>query len=185
MGNIRGLSLSSAVKYVKTTYGDEGLAKVIEAMPEEYRKHFSGDREPMQWYPMKGQEAFMHATEKTFGKGDYQECAKIGRFSCEDAFGGLYKMFLEMGKPHTIIRRGPLAWRLINETGELEIEVMSEQETKAKITEFEDPDKCHCWYLVGYFEKILELSGGKNVKVKELQCMLEGADCCEYEATWE
>lgn len=185
MGNIRGLSIVSAVKYIRQKHGEDGFNKVIEEVPEQYRKYLTEKCEAMQWYPMPALINLMRATDKVMGQSDYKECEEIGKFSAEVAFGGLYKMFLEMGKPHTIIRRAPLAWRLINETGEMEIEVMSENSTKAKVTDFEDNDKAHCHYLIGYFQQVLTLTGGKNVTVKELQCVLEGADCCEFEAKWD
>lgn len=185
MGNIRGISFKAIRRYVKETYGEEGLNKVLVNLPDEDKKVMSGKFDPMKWYPGKAIVRFMAVADKICGKGDYQLCYMTGRAAAEYAFGGIYKMFLELGKPQTVIRRGPLAWRLIDSTGDLELETLDNNSVKAKLVGFEDHHKAHCWHLVGYFQRVIELSGAKNVHVKELKCRSEGADYCEFEARWE
>ena len=129
----------------------------------------------------------MNIAEKLFGiKENYQLSYSMGRFAAEEAFGkGLYKMLLERGRPQTIIRRAPMAWRMIHSMGNLEIETLKENSAKLKITNFDEVEKCFCWRLIGYFQRILEISGVKNVQLREIQCRTEGAEYCEFEAKWE
>lgn len=185
MGEVRGIALASLRKYVRNTYGEEGLSKVLDALSEEERGVMTGKLEVMQWYPAKAMIDFLKAADKICGNGDYKLCYLAGKQDAEDVFGGLYKMFLEMGKPLTIVRKAPLAWRLINSTGDIQLEKLGENYVIGRIVEFEDQDKVHCWHLVGYFEKVLELTGAKNGQVKELKCRSDGADCCEFEVRWE
>jgi len=185
MGNIRGVAFSAIVKYVKETYGREGIQKILDNLADEDKKVMEGKFESMHWYPGSAFVKFISIADKVCGEGDYKVCYMTGREVAEYIFGGVYRMFLEIGKPHTVIRRGPLAWRLMNSTGELEIEILQEDFTRAKLVGFEDYSKAHCWHVVGLFQRVIELSGARNVDVKEIQCRTEGAEYCGFEARWE
>lgn len=185
MANIRGISVISAIKYVRDNYGEGGWTKITDSLDDEDRNIIRGNINPMTWYPLKVFTNFIETTDKIFGKGNYEVCLNIGRFNAQDTFTGLYKVFLELGNPHFVIRRGHIAWRTIVDTGELEVEQAGDKYVKAKIINFSEPHKAFCWKVAGYFDKVLEMSGARNVQVKETKCALEGSDFCEYEIQWE
>ena len=185
MANIRGVSLISSVKYITTNFGDGGFTKIVDSLEPEDRDILRSKLHPMNWYPVKMYSAFIAAADKIFGKGDLGMCFEIGKYSAEDTFSGLYKVFLEMGNPHFIIRRGHIAWRTIVDTGELEIEQAGDKFVKLKITGFEEPTKPFCVKIAGYFSKVLEMSGAKNVRIKEDKCAADNCPACEYQMEWE
>jgi len=185
MSNVRGLSVSLAINYIKKNFGDEGLAKVLDALDQQEREMFKGAMNPMVMYPAKAFIKLINTADKLYGGGDYDICRQIGRFEAENAFGGLYKVFLELGNPSFVIRRAPLAWRTLNDAGDLEIEQTGDKYVKGKISDYPDFDKGFCWNLLGYFEKVLEMSGAKNVNIKEVRCRCQGDAFCEYEIRWE
>lgn len=185
MANVRGLSFTATIKYVRQNFGEEGFLKVLEALPEEERKIVEGKFHSMKWYPQKTFIDFLSTADRILGKNEHDICYPTGKMSAEEAFGGIYKIFLEFGKPQTVLKKAALAWRALNDTGYLEVEVSRDNYVKGKIKEYENPDKCLCCHLLGYFEKVLELSGAKNVKAKETKCRCLGDDCCEYEVIWE
>ncbi|MFA5116688.1 MAG: DUF2378 family protein [Candidatus Omnitrophota bacterium] len=185
MANIRGVSLISGVKYISDNFGEGGLVKVVDSLEPQDRDILRSKLHPMNWYPVKTYSAFMAAADKIFGKGDYNLCFNIGKYSAEDIFSGLYKVFLELGNPHFVIRRGHIAWRTIIDSGELEIEQTGDKFVKVRITGFEEPDKAFCWKVSGYFGKVLEMSGAKNVRVNEGKCACDGGPYCEYDIQWE
>lgn len=185
MSNVRGLSANLAVKYIKQNFGEEGFAKVLESLDQQERDMFKGMMNPMGLYSAKAFINMINSADKLCGKGDYDICRQIGRFEAQEAFGGLYKVFLELGNPHFVIRRAPLAWRTLNDAGDLEVEQTGDKYVRGKVSNFPDPHKAFCWDLVGYFEKVLEMSGAKNLDVKEIKCRCSGDDCCEFEVRWE
>lgn len=186
MGNVRGLSLTAAIKYIRQNFGEEGLTKIMEQLDNDGKEIIMENKlKPMDWYPQKFFNKLINITDNNYGKGDYDIYRKIGRFTAEETFSGLYKVFLEIGNPHFVIRKASSAWRTLNDTGELEIEKITDKYVKGKITGFQDPDKGFCRNLAGYFGKVLEMSGARNVEVVEIKCRCEGDDCCEYEIRWE
>jgi hypothetical protein len=42
----------------------------------------------------------------------------------------------------------------------------------------------HCWTVLGYLQRGLELSGADAVLVTETSCRSAGARCCEYRCEW-
>jgi eukaryotic-like serine/threonine-protein kinase len=185
MANIRGISLISAVKYVTEQYGEGGMNKVLDNLGQEEKDVFRSKLNPMNWYPISAYANFIGGVDKIFGKGDFALCFEIGRYSAMDTFSGLYKVFMELGNPHFVIRRGHIAWRTIVDTGELEVEQTGDKYVKVKVTGFDGPQKSYCFKVGGYFSKVLEMSGAKNVKVQEIQCACDRATFCEYEMQWE
>lgn len=182
MGNIRGISCSSMVKCIEKKYGQAGLSKALDKFSEEERKILTGKFSPMKWYSLQLLVDFLAAADKACGKGDGRVGFVTGEYSAETAFGGLYSMFLEFGEPQTIVVRGPFAWKIIHDVGEFELEEVRDNYVRLKISEFGITDAVYSWHLIGYFQKVLEMSGGENVKVKEIKGC--GEDCHRFEATW-
>lgn len=185
MSSIRGLTFSGAVEYIRSNFGEENLQKVLNSLPEEERKTISGKFHIMEWYSLSIFVNFLSTADNMLGKGDHNICYLSGKASAEEGFGGIYKIFLEFGGPNLFLKKAALAWRALNDSGYLEVEVSKEGYARGKVKEYINPHKCYCYFLVGYFEKVLELAGGKNVKVKESKCRLLGDDCCQYEGFWE
>jgi len=185
MSNIRGMALAAAVKYIKQTYGEEGFKKVVEAMEAGDREVMAGSLNPVNLYSMKAYNSFLDKADKLLGKGDYELCRQVGIFEARETFTGLYKVFLEVGNPHFVIKKAGLAWRTLHDAGDLEVEQTGDKYVRGKVSNFPDPHKAFCWDLVGYFEKVLEMSGAKNLDVKEIKCRCSGDDCCEFEVRWE
>lgn len=181
MSKVRGISFSGSIKYIRKNFGEEGFCKVLENLPENAREIISGTLNIMEWYPQEAFAIFLSVADEVLGNGDRSVCYEAGKANAEGAFGGIYKVFLEFGRPQTVLRKAALAWRVLNDTGYLEVEIIRENYAKGKIKEYENPHKCLCRHLAGYFEKVLELSGGNDVKVTETKCRCQGDDCCEYE----
>ena len=49
---------------------------------------------------------------------------------------------------------------------------------------FEEPTRELCERLPGFFERTVELSGGRDVKLVHSLCVNRGAPACRFEAWW-
>jgi predicted hydrocarbon binding protein len=185
MGNIRGQSILSLMKYLRNNFGEEGYKKALDTLDLIDREVFKGKVSPMGWYPAGAFINMMEATENIFGTGDYKLCERIGHFSAEESFGGIYRIFIELSDARVIIGKASLAWRIINDVGNLEMSAITGTSAKCRIKGYDYPKKAFCFELAGYFTKVLELVGARNVKIVEKKCRTSGAEYCEYEVTWE
>lgn len=43
----------------------------------------------------------------------------------------------------------------------------------------------NCLTTVGWLERALEISGGRAVRIEELQCRGRGAPHCEFRVSWQ
>ena len=185
MGNIRGQSILSLVKYLRNNFGEEGYKKALDTLELMDREVFKGRLTPMGWYPAGAFVNMMEAAESIFGTGDYKLCEKIGNFSAEESFSGIYRIFIELSDVSIILGKAPLAWRIINDTGNLEMLEVTGTSAICRIKGYDYPKKAFCSELGGYFSRVLDLVGARNVKVEEKRCRMSGAEYCEYEVKWE
>jgi len=185
MGNIRGITLASAVKYLQQNYGEEELSKVVSALDFDEQAVVTTDIQPLAWYPARVFNHLIIVADKICGKGDYGICHKIGGFIGEQTFTGIYKLFIERGNPEFVIRKTPLVWWALNDTGKAEVSKQADKYVKGRIIGYDQPHKAFCQTLAGYMARILEISGANNVQIVETKCRCDGADYCEYEVRWE
>lgn len=185
MAKVRGLSYTAIMNFVKQNYGEESYQKVLGSLSEEDKKIFMEKFVTMTWYPVKPLFNFLGAADVVLGKQDEQIPYLIGQGGAENMFGGIFKYFLEVGRPHTIIRRAHLAWSVLNDSGRLELEVLKENFVRGRILNYDNPDKNHCAYLRGYFTRVLEISGAKELKLIEEKCHCRGDDYCEFAISWQ
>ncbi len=185
MGNIRGQSILSLVKYLREKYGDDGYKKALDTLDIMDREVFKGKVTSMGWYPAGAFINMLEAAENIFGTGDYALCEAIGRYSAEESFGGVYKVFIELSDVQVILGKAPLAWRIINDTGNLEMVDIGDNSAGCRIKGYDYPKKVFCHELAGYFAKVLDLVGARNVKISEKKCRVDGAVNCEYDIKWE
>ncbi len=184
MGNLRGASIISAMRFIEETYKSEGLDKVLASLEEEDRKILKGKLSPMTFYPMRLFINFSVAADRLFGSGDYDICRQIGYYEANETFSGIYKVFLDLTNPLYVISHAGMAWKMVHDFGELKIEQVNDKYVRGKISDFPDCHKAHCVDLVGYFTRVLELCGAKDVDVKEVRCICNGSDYCEFEVKW-
>lgn len=187
MAQTKGLSLQCALKFIREHYGEENLNKIIGYMNLEEREVFQNETKikAMKWYPHNLLKHLLEISDKTLGQGDYSLCEKVGAFEAEETFNGIFRVFLAVGNPHFLIRQGPLAWKTLNSSSDFELVELQNNHTIARIHNFDEPHKAHCHQLAGYFKRLLEMSGGENVQVKESRCRCFNDPYCEYEVTWE
>jgi len=184
VGNIRGISYSGVERFIKDNFGDEALQKVMTSLPQDAQRVFAGKFNPMAWYSLDLFIAFLAAADQVCAKGDGMLGYQTGRAAAENAFSGLYRLFLEHNEPRTIIVRAPMAWDIIHDAGSLQIEEAHDKKVYVNIFDFPIPHKSYCWHLAGYFERVLELSGARSAQVREVSCSCEGGQTCKFEATW-
>lgn len=47
------------------------------------------------------------------------------------------------------------------------------------------PHPVHCVRVLGWIEKMLEVSGGKEGRTEEVRCRNRGDACCEFYLSWQ
>jgi len=103
----------------------------------------------------------------------------------EEGIPKLYRVFVTTADPIFAINRLPNFWTHMYDTGTLTTQHETKNIVTVNIIDFADVHKAYCVKLLGYFEKMLELAGGKNVKIIEISCRADGGNKCSYSIAWE
>jgi predicted hydrocarbon binding protein len=185
MGHLKGQMVISTIKYLKTLFGDENYAEVLKRMSAVSRKVIDGNIMYGQMVPLKPYIDLIRVADEHLGKGNYLLCRKIGQFVAEEGIPKLYRVFVTTADPMFAINRLPNFWSHMYDTGTLTTQHETKNIVTVNILDFADLHKAYCFKLLGYFEKMLELAGGKNVKIIETVCREDGGAQCSYSIAWE
>ena len=123
---------------------------------------------------------------------DFRDTFALGAgVTAENAFTGVYRIFLKVGSPEFIISKasrmfGNYFQNLPDET----FRVLGSSSKSAHIAmdRFTGGHPDFCRRLDGYFERLVELSGGKNVRLAHILCAFNTSppgDHCEWKGYWE
>lgn len=140
---------------------------------------------PSAWYPLKP--AIVEPTElicRLFYNGDKKGAWQVGRYSADYSLHGIYAIFVKIGTPGFIIKRGTkIMSQYYNQS---ELVVVSEEDKKVvvHITKFAEPDRLVEMRVAGWIERALEVSGQKNVKVDITRSLSTGDILTEYMVNW-
>ena len=110
---------------------------------------------------------------------------EMGRSSADVNLKGPQKAFVKDGDPHHLLGFTETIYAFYYAEGRRTYERTSDH--AARLTTFDAPEstKGDCLTVVGWHERAIELSGGKNVKVVESRCRKRGEPVCELTCSWE
>jgi predicted hydrocarbon binding protein len=141
---------------------------------------------PSSWYDGEIYVDFNKAIQKTLGGKDPDVMEHIGETSAKAGLKGVYSSRLKEADVRMTLSRAASLWKTFHDTGDLTVE-FDPNANKAvfKIAGYELPHVEACRNLIGWGRKMIELSGGKNVKVNKSKCVCKGDEYCEMSAEWE
>jgi predicted hydrocarbon binding protein len=181
MDKVKGGKISSKLAFVREVYGQEMLAKLIDSFPPQDQLQLKIVLET-KWYSLDLYEQVILAVCKIAGNGDQAVYAQMGRHSAELAFNGAYRAF-RAKNPVDLSRRFVLMHKLRNDPAETEVSV-EEGRCIVKVTKPRSTVEI-CRVSKAFWERSVELAGGRNVEVREPRCMGRGDLACLFEISWK
>ena len=187
VAQLKGMSFRTTLGFAKARKGDEGLARVIASLPEPMRGKIGTTVLATEFYPFDWIVTLQNAVCDVVGGEKRATLRELGRFSCESALTTVYKIFFKLGSPEYIIRKAAQVYGTYFKGGG-EIHVVEEQKgsCRLQIDRYPGGHGDFCRRLDGYFEMILELSGGKSIQVVHSSCAYASSagKTCEWVAKW-
>jgi hypothetical protein len=185
MANVKGSAITSRVLWVRLHRGEEGDARLRQALTPEARAIVGEPPHKARWYPF---EAFVELNltiDRIFGKGDLGLVKELGRHGADANLTTVYRLFYMVGTPKWIMDRAARLWDLHYDAGKLLVVRYPGNEIELQIVGFPTPHKAHCLSVLGWAERSLELSGAKSVHVEEVKCRLRGDAICALHGRWK
>jgi hypothetical protein len=184
--DVKGAVLQSLPKFVQKRFGDEGRASWMARLSPEARELFSGPILASVVYPI-----IPFLAEPTvvlcdcLFEGDMKGAWEAGRFSAREALSGIYRMFVVMGSPHTILKKGANAMAQLYQPSAITYMPGEGSRGVLRITTFPEPHRALDARFGGFVEESLVICGCKNPIVSMGHMMSQGYPHSEYHITWD
>jgi uncharacterized protein (TIGR02265 family) len=180
---IKGSILKSRLEFVRNEFGEDGLNKIMDNLPEEDQK-ILGRLVAVAWVDFEVGKRLDEEIVKALGGGSTRFFERLGEASAEVNLGTLHNAFLTSDDPQAFLAKAPQIYRLYYDIGRREYEATGEREGVLTTHEAETFSKTDCMTVIGWYRKALELCGAKNVRIMEERCRADGGDVCKYRVSW-
>jgi len=181
---IKGTALSSAHRYVAERFGQDTWRTVVATLAADERQQIEGGILVSAWYPFALFMRIVRVLEAQLGPQVPRLHREMGRAAADYGLTTFYKIFFKVGSPQFIVSRAAKVWRTYNSSGEMPVPVCEHGHAVVELVGFEDPARELCERLPGFFERTVELSGGRDVKLVHSKCVNRGESNCRFEAWW-
>ncbi len=183
---IKGSVLITRLNLVRKHGGPERLAKVLGRLAPPDRKVLEGIILPISWYPLELNLRLDAAIADVLSPADRTKAfIEMGRASAEENLAGPHHVFLRQGDPHFLLSHAPEIYRLYYAVGSRTYEKAGERGAVLRTVDAQSVTEEDCLTIVGWHQRAIELSGGRDVRVSHPTCRARGGPHCEYLCTWK
>jgi hypothetical protein len=182
MVRIRGLALIGTIQFVKDAYGAEAHERVVAALPLAERTTFAAPIRDAVWKPLEMLVVYAGTARALLAPADDTFYARLGfrSGSVERVQGGFLPMVADVP---TAIRLAPVLWRSLYDVGRMSMVADGQCRAVARVSDFPTTRalcEANCAALAG-----LLTSDTRAVRTRQLACVLDGADACLWEVSWD
>ena len=181
---MKGSALASRVLWVQLEHGDAGYQRLLQQVSPELKATIEMGINKAKWYPFEQFIELIENIDRLFGKGDHGLVRELARHGADANLTTIYRLFYKVGTTHWILGRAVRLWSAHYDTGYLEVLTRGPRTAILRMRGFDAPHSVHCMSVLGWAERSIELSGGKDPILKEAKCRTRGDDLCQLEAVW-
>jgi uncharacterized protein (TIGR02265 family) len=161
------------------------MERVLARLQPDEAKVLRGSILPIAWYPLELNVRLDRAIAEVLSPDDPEHVFRqMGRASAETNLAGLHRNFLRPGDPHAMLANSPSILRLYYDRGKRTYERTGERAAVLRTYDVEGLMRTECLTNCGWYERAIELCGGKDARVVESCCSGDGAAYCEYRCSW-
>ena len=182
---VKGTAVETLPVFIRTKFGEQGFQKWLQALPQESRKSLDAKILPPLWYPLK--ETLIDPTVKLcelFYNGRLDGATEQGRYSAEHALKGVYRLFVRLASPETLVTKASTIMPTYYQPSSMEVVEKKNNQSVVRITKFETPHTVIEHRIKGWMERALELTGARNVKAEIGSSLTKGAHYTEFLLSW-
>ena len=108
---------------------------------------------------------------------------RMGQQAASDAVRGIYRFLALVLTPASILSKASTMWSTLNNRGEMRVEQPGGESALIRLSTVPS-EPASCARISGWIERLAQLTGVKDVKVDHSQCVVRGAQACEWKVTW-
>jgi hypothetical protein len=183
---VKGTAIVTVPLFIKERFGEGGLNRWVNVLAPEARKVYPGSVLVSSWYPLK--EFLVEPLRKMcdlFYAGDREGAREAGRFSADHSLKGIYKIFVKLGSPEFMVRRAGSILPMYYTPSEMKVVEARKGQGILQITHFPEMDQALEVRILGWMERAIEISGGKQPNIRITRSLAAGDSVTEFQANWK
>lgn len=177
--------MASRLLWVRLNHGEAGLETLKTGVSGELLAILEGGIDRAKWYPVEQFIELNLTIDEQFGTGDLALIKELGRHSADANLSTVFRLFLKVGTVKWILARASRLWGLHYDSGYIVVREFPDEEVELEIVDFLHPSRVHCLSVQGWAERAAELSGGRDIKLDEVDCRAHaGGERCRFRIRW-
>jgi uncharacterized protein (TIGR02265 family) len=181
---IKGVVLIARLRWLGERADTSQVERVLRRLPRDDEVVLRGQLLHVAWYPLQLKLRLDEAIAAELAGSRQRIFREMGRSSAEINLSGPHEAYVRSGDPHALLSRAPHIYRSGNEAGYRSYEKVGPSTAVVRTFDAAAVSPSDCLTALGWFERAIELCGGRDVRVVETKCRAEGAPCCEYRCDW-
>jgi uncharacterized protein (TIGR02265 family) len=166
--------------------GAARVQSVLQRLPPADRKVLEGVIMPIGWYPLELNLRLDAAIAEVLSPRDRNKAfIEMGRASAEDNLNGPHHVFIRKGDPHFLLSHAPEIYRLYYAVGSRTYEKTGPRSGVLRTMGAGSVTTDDCLTIIGWYQRAIEMSGGRDVRIDHTRCRARGNSHCEYHCAWE
>ncbi len=182
----KGVNFIFGKEYILKQHGEDVWRRALARLSAEHARVWARKPVPFGAYSFTAFKHMARAVAEETGQRDDRELAKMYEYIADRSLSAVYKIFFKLAHPSFVIGNYPKLWMRFFTTGT--VTVPQAEEGFARV-HFELPEMFLDWLgpaCLGYSNKAVTMSGGRDVLVEELarKLMPSGDWGVDFEIRW-
>ena len=184
MVEIKGAAIIDAISAIKIMNGDQAYNDIISQLDEQTRQLFEKPILDIGWYSLASFMKFMESVIKLTENGNEETLIDRAGDVVEKQLKGMYKIFVKLGSPEFVIKRMSVLNLAYLRGISSKTKFDGSNKAIIKYVGFEKQHKLVEPTIIGFYRKVLEISGTKDIHTKSLTSIEDNKGYSELEITW-
>lgn len=182
--SVKGNLVAARPRWLREKWGEDAVRSVSAKLTGDAKKLFDSEVLPFGWYDFGTLAAVDQVIIDGPLKGDLSQMKKFGSDVARYDLSSIYKMLLKLGTPSFVAKRVGNVYSTYVRGGSMASEDVESKRARVVLAEGALPLYFCAHGIPGWFTAALELSGAKEVDVRETECVHRGARRCVWQAHW-
>jgi hypothetical protein len=180
---VKGSPVRSLQRFIEAELTPEQREAAFANLPSEYAMRFQSPILATETVPVHMLNRFTEEAAKAKGEPVVEFARRAGRAAASEAVKGIYRFFALVLTPSALLSKASQMWSSLYNRGEMRVDEQTEKGARIRILNFPS-ETAGCSRVIGWIERMAELTGVKLIRVEHSQCFARGDSCCEWRLSW-
>jgi hypothetical protein len=180
MAKTKGTTLVSLVKFLRSQ-----REAARELLAPDLHHYLEEHIQPALWYSEQDLLALIRAMLELLPLSREEALVQIGHSVAREHLEGIYRHLRMDGADFvSLARRSHALWASMHDTGTMTARLEADHEASFELCDYGLPSQEMCAILTAYFSETLRMGGAVDPEIRKLECRLDGARSCRWQASW-